>query len=189
MSSSVSEAFGNSSSAFLSPPANVVSGMRTVGSPTNKHFRSAGNSVEMTYLLNFVDPVSALTAAQVISYFTGGRNGLQFSDLFRSNLLLKANDNVTLALYEGVSVIPGASVAALSAPSVSPSTKAPAIVSVVNNAEASTTKSSNNILLYTLVPILGTICIAASVAAYYCIGRTPEIRRRISMVYFLSEEQ
>ena len=189
MTPSVSEAFANSSSSFLSPPANKVSGMHAVGSPTNKHFRIAGDSVEITYLLEFVEPGSALTAAQVDFFFTVGRNGQLFSDVFRSDLLLQAHDNVTLALYERVSVVPGAIIAVFNTPSVQPSTKAPAVVAVVNNAEASTAKSSNNILLYTLVPILGAVCIAASVAAYYCVGRTPELRRRISMVYFLSEEQ
>ena len=187
MTPAVSLVFANSSSSFLSPPSNVISGMRSLSNPAKK-FRIMGASVKVTYVVNFMDPISALTAAEVASFFTVGRNGQLFSELFKRNLLLQAHDNATLALYEGVSVTPGATVILISTPSLQPSTKAPAVVSVVNNVETSTSKSSDYTLVYILVPVLGTICIATSIAAYYCINRALNTRRT-SMVDFFSLEE
>ena len=187
MTPAVSAAFANSSSIFLSPPSNVISGMRSI-SNLAKNFRVMEASVEVTYVINFMDPTSALSAVEVTSFFTVGRNGQLFSDLFKRSLLLQAHDNATLALYEGVSVASGATVIFIRTPSLQPSTKAPAAVSVVNNVEASTSKSSDYTLVYILVPILGTICIATSIAAYYCINRALNTRRT-SMVDFFSMEE
>ena len=129
MTTSGADLFASTVSAFLAPPVNIVSGLRVTESfttiqnqnglhveyfvsfqmqgqrglveRTTAHIEGGRNGSSRSHLMSLS---SGDLQANVVSYLNTGRNGVMFSNLFRTSLMATTTDPATLALYSGVSV-------------------------------------------------------------------------------------
>ena len=78
-----------------------MQGQRGLVEHTTAHIEGGRNGSSRSHLMSLS---SGDLQANVVSYLNTGRNGVMFSNLFRTSLMATTTDPATLALYSGVSV-------------------------------------------------------------------------------------